>query len=153
MKLAELIRFEEGYSDVPYVCSEGYVTIGYGTKLHKAKGMAPSNFPLVVNTDIAEQLLHIEVETKVARLLNSSAGRTYTNLSEDRQAIILSMSYQMGVSGVLAFRNMWAALDIGDYHKAGFEMLDSKWASKDTPTRALRHSSVMVAGTFRGTYE
>ena len=53
----------------------------------------------------------------------------------EKQEIIAEMSYQLGVSGVLRFRKMWAALREFDYKRASAEMLDSTWAVQ-TPNRA-----------------
>ena len=58
--------------------------------------------------------------------------------------ILYNMVYQMGVKGVLNFKNMIKALEAKDYKRAGDEMLDSKWA-KQTPARANRLSKAMKA--------
>jgi len=49
--------------------------------------------------------------------------------------VLTEMAFQMGVSGVLNFKNMWQALDDGKYEEAADHGLDSKWA-KQTPERA-----------------
>lgn len=51
--------------------------------------------------------------------------------------IIIHMAYQLGVTGVGGFRNMWAAIEAEDYETAAEEMLDSRWHSQ-TPARAER---------------
>lgn len=72
-------------------------------------------------------------------------------MNEDRQSIIISMAYQMGIKGVLGFGNMWSAIRKGDWDKAADEALDSRWA-RQTPARAHRHATVMQAGSAKGVY-
>lgn len=151
MNLIKILAFEEGFRTDPYLCSEGFVTIGLGTKLHKSKGMDPADFPIKVTRRIAEEWLHTEVAVKDSKLLRSNSGHTYANLSDDQRAIILSMAYQMGVRGVLNFRRMWHALAEGNDDQAALEALDSSWAQQ-TPERAERHARVLRGESLEEVY-
>lgn len=151
MNVLKIIAFEEGFMPKPYLCSEGFVTIGLGTKLHKSKGMNPEDFPIRVSRRIAEEWLSTEVDIKHRKLGNSIWIQTYNNLGDDRRAIIISMAYQMGTAGVLGFKKMWAQMARGSYYLAAEEMLDSKWA-KQTPKRAERHARVMRGETLENVY-
>jgi lysozyme len=51
---------------------------------------------------------------------------------------LAAMAYQLGVDGVLEFKNMLAALKAGDLVAAKAHALDSDWARNDTPVRAKR---------------
>ena len=152
MNLIKILSFEEGFRNKPYLCSEGYVTIGYGTKLHNSKGMNPADFPISVSREMGEEWLHSEVAIKDMKMLQSSVSSTYRHLDDDRRAIILSMAYQMGTAGVLKFKNMWKALAKGDYYIASVEMLDSRWATQ-TAERANRHARVMRKEKLEDVYE
>ncbi len=150
MSVKKILKFEEGFRAKPYLCSEGYVTIGLGTKLHTDKGMNPKDFPLSINLMTAEGLLSNDV-VHIYEVLGSSS---YTRIAGifgsqtlARREILISMMYQMGVSGVYKFRNMWTALENGQYDLAATEMLDSRWA-RQTPARAERHAEVMRSSTF-----
>jgi lysozyme len=55
------------------------------------------------------------------------------------------MSYQMGTTGVMKFKNTLTAIEHGDYELAALGMLDSTWA-KQTPNRARRLASQMKVG-------
>ncbi len=151
MNLIKILKFEEGFREKPYLCSEGFVTIGLGTKLHKSKGMNPEDFPITVSEGIAEEWLNGEVDVSRYRLNTSHVGSIFQQLSYSRRPIILYMAYQMGVDGVLNFNNMWAALENKDYTKASTEALDSKWA-RQTPERAMRHAKVLLTGDLEETY-
>jgi len=56
--------------------------------------------------------------------------------------VLIEMAYQMGVNGVLKFKNMLRALSQEDYETAADEMLDSRWA-KQTPSRAKALSEII----------
>ena len=74
-------------------------------------------------------------------------ARLYDSLSEERKTIIISMTYQMGLVGILNFQNMWVAISQGDFDLASEEMLNSRWA-KQTQGRAERHAQVMKSGSL-----
>jgi lysozyme len=59
------------------------------------------------------------------------------------QEILVEMSYQLGVYGVLGFTDMWRALRKKDYIAASIAMLDSVWAKIQTPQRAKKLAKKM----------
>jgi lysozyme len=142
MTIKKILAFEEGFRRKPYLCSAGYVTIGYGTKLHKRKGMKPENFPLTITELAGTEMLNDDISEILEALDRSKYSHIFSSLSQARQNIIISMSYQLGVTGVLKFKKTWGYLGKGDFNAASIEMLDSKWHS-DTPERANRHSVAM----------
>lgn len=148
MNLKDVLLVEEGYSSKPYLCSEGYPTIGYGTKVAN-KGVSIDSIALRVTKDSASALLEDEVLKVVFRL---STFKWYRDLDEDRRIIIKSMCYQLGVDGLLKFKRMIAALSEKDYALAAKEALDSKWY-KQTPKRAIRHATVLEHGSLIEVYE
>ena len=140
--IRQIIEIEEGFRAHPYLCSEGFVTIGYGTKLHDKKGQNPNDFSLVVSEDAAFALLKDKVSYIKTRLMSGRHSRTYQGLSQNRKDILVSMAYQLGTSGLYNFKKMWAALAEQDYDTASVEMMDSRWA-KQTPERARRHADAI----------
>ena len=70
---------------------------------------------------------------------------------ESRQAVLVSMAYQMGVSGLSGFRNTLKAVADGQWADAAKGMLDSKWA-RQTPARANRHANQMLSGVWAKGY-
>lgn len=152
MNLKNILVFEEGYRNKPYLCSEGFVTIGLGTKLNNKTGLNPEDFPIVFTMEIAEAFLNKDVVRMENSLNNSNMGDIFNTLDEDRRAIILSMSYQMGVSGVLKFPSMWKALKNKNWNEASKQALDSVWARVQTPARAGRHARVLAGETLDEVY-
>ncbi len=128
MSLLDDIKQEEGFRGTIYKCTEGFDTIGYGTRL-----------PL--SEKEAEMILEYRLN-----ILKDNLSSSLYMLDIDKKAwdILYNMVYQMGVKGVLNFKNMIKALEAKDYKRAGDEMLDSKWA-KQTPARANRLSKAMKA--------
>ena len=126
--LIDDIKQEEGFKGIVYKCTEGFDTIGYGTRL-----------PL--SEKEAEMILEYRLN-----ILKGNLSSSLYMLDIDKKAwdILYNMVYQMGVKGVLNFKNMIKALEAKDYNRAGDEMLDSKWA-KQTPARANRLSKAMKA--------
>jgi len=58
------------------------------------------------------------------------------DLTPARQEVLIEMAYQIGVPGLLKFTEMWRAIQAGQWRRAAFEMLNSKWARMDSPKRA-----------------
>ncbi len=143
MLATDIIADEEGFRSHPYLCSEGYVTVGYGTKLHKHKGLDPSKFTIVVDRNIGMQLLKDKVNQCHTLLSSGKVSDIYKAVPEEVKTILVSMAYQIGYQGLTKFHRMWGALEEGNFGKAADEMLDSKWAKNDSPARALRHSIVV----------
>lgn len=124
--LIEDIKAEEGFSGTVYVCSEGFDTVGYGSRMPITK-------------EEAELLLEYRLKGMKSQL----TGYLYDiDIKDEAWDILFNMSYQMGVKGVLNFKNMIKALKNNDYKEASIQMLDSLWA-KQTPNRAKRLSDRM----------
>jgi len=125
--MIEMIKKHEGFRGMPYEDSLGFPTIGYGTKLPLTK-------------EEAELLLKHRLDKKIEEL--KSYEPFFIDLPQKAQEVIANMSYQMGVGGVMKFKNMWNALKNEDYKKAADEMLDSRWA-RQTPNRANELAEIM----------
>jgi len=124
--LIEDIKLEEGYSGTIYRCTEGFDTIGYGSRLPITK-------------EEAELLLEYRLKAMKAQLTSYLYD---LDIKQEAWDILFNMSYQIGVKGVLNFKNMIKALKNNDYKEASIQMLDSLWA-KQTPNRAKRLSDRM----------
>lgn len=143
-----IIKVEEGWRSKAYHCSEGWVTIGWGRKLSDIKyAPLPS---MTANKEeelkfVREKIIQIEGQ------LRSRFPLAWSKCNEQRQAILVSMCYQVGFVGLIAFQKMWACLDRGDFEGASREMVNSKWYVQ-TRHRALRHSQQMRTGTMHVYY-
>lgn len=133
-ELLERLKKFEGYRRHAYHCSLGHLTIGFGTMIEEGGHGVPEY--------IAELLLRDYLQTIDTRLRVHS---WYCDLDTARQHCILEMAYQMGVEGVLGFRNMIAAIQKGDFIEAAAQALDSLWA-RQTPARANDVAERLAAG-------
>lgn len=128
-ELIERIKKHEGFVGYAYKDTEGFDTIGYGTKL-----------------PLSDKEAHVLLTMRLNDMTNELRKREpfVDNLPEDKQEVIFEMCYQMGVGGVLGFKKMWNALKGKDYLEAGAQMLNSKWANQ-TPNRANSLYKLMIA--------
>lgn len=114
----------------------GYVSLGWGFCISADRGR-----PLP--REIADRWLdQIIAETCVALDYRIPWWRTQPG---EVQRALVSMAYQLGVSGLLNFRRMLAALERGDRYEAAVEALDSRWANQ-TRARAERIAA-MIGGS------
>lgn len=70
----------------------------------------------------------------------------WENLSPERQDVLVNMGYQMGFAGLLNFVNTLGNIAKGAWSAAAVGMRASLWATKQTPTRALRLAKQMETG-------
>ena len=127
MRLLDEIKNDEGFEGMPYKDSLGIDTIGIGTKLP-------------ISEDEAELLAKVRLQKKIDHLLSEKP--IVLTLTQSRQEVLFNMAYQLGVNGLLKFKNMWSAIEARDYNKAADEMLDSRWYTQ-TPNRAKKLSDIM----------
>ncbi len=143
-KYAEIIiKLEEGWSSKPYYCSEKFPTVGYGERI----GNKGDPLPNITRTEKQALQFLRERIFEITNRLVAHKPKAWNNCNEQRQAVLISLCYQLGVTGVLKFNNMWAALERNDFELASKEMLNSLWA-KQTKNRALRHSKTMKDGSL-----
>ena len=126
MSLIEDIKIEEGFSGIVYKCSEGFDTVGYGSRMPITK-------------EEAELLLEYRLKAMKAQLTSYLYD---LDIKQEAWDILFHLAYQLGVNGVLKFKKMIEALRAKDYKGASIQMLDSLWA-RQTPNRAKRLSDRM----------
>lgn len=132
--LTRQLTGDEGTKATVYKDSLGYYTIGVGRLVDARKpgsGLRPKEMAFMLANDIEERMLALSVQLPWME-----------ELSEPRQAVLLNMSFQLGVAGLLGFKNTLLMIRAGDYEAASKGMLQSLWA-RQTPNRAKRLSEQM----------
>lgn len=131
LKIANaLIKRHESIRLKPYQDSEKKrLTIGWGRNLED-RGITTIEADFMLDNDIGLCVYHLR-KLKV-----------FSELSENRQAVLVDMVYNLGYEGFLKFKDLIKALEEHDYEKASQEMLDSLWA-KQVKTRAVRLAKIM----------
>lgn len=132
--MIEQIKRHEGFRSKPYLCSEGYPTIGYGTNL-QTRGITKQEAEELLLNDLAK----IDAYLNQLGLLNG--------LNEARQAVLFNMVYQLGRTGFSQFKHTISYIQQGKFEQAADEMLDSRW-SMQTPKRAKELADQMRTGEF-----
>ena len=136
-KLIEMIKEHEGVVPHAYQDSRGYWTIGVGRLIDKALGGGLSDGE--IDYLLANDIKRCRAEAEQYPWFNK--------MNEPRQAVILSMLFNLGRPRFDKFQNMQAALLVGDYTLASHEMLDSRWASQ-VGRRAIEMSEMMESGEW-----
>ena len=136
------LKRDEGWREYAYddatgepVTCQGWVTLGYGFMVDKRKGGR-------IPEPVADYWLEYEIEHRVDDLLDRMPW--LKDQPDDVQRALINMSYQLGVDGLMKFKNMLKELRKGDRHEAARAALNSLWA-KQTPNRANR-----IADLIRG---
>lgn len=140
MTIEELLIREEGFNASAYQDHLGFWTIGYGKLIDARKGGG-------INKRQALALLRDEIAEKRVELDDQLGW--WRNLDETRQTVLLSMVFQMGIAGVVGFKNTLSALKAGDFAKAAKGIRSSKWAEQ-TPGRAERMAKAIESGSLEG---
>ena len=149
MNIFTVLGWEEGYSKKPFIDSLGYPTIGHGTRIGP-KGADLSMYQIEFSKKVAAAYM----EEDVSDLLDELANRFnwYTQLTFDKQLVICSMAYQLGVNGLAKFRKMILAIEREDWASVRVEALDSNWFDQ-TPERAMRHAKVLGGEPIKIVYK
>ncbi len=138
-EIIRLLRGDEGEVLHSYVDSLGFQTIGVGRLIDKRKGGG-------ITKEESAYLLANDIRRKSADLDKHLPW--WRNLCHARQGVLLSMTFQMGIEGLLGFKNTLAMIHAGKYDEAAKGLLNSLWA-RQTPERAGRMAVQMLSGEWK----
>jgi lysozyme len=128
----ELVR-DEGLKLKPYRCTAGKLTIGVGRNLDDV-GISASEAMLLLEHDINRVIAKLSYHLP-----------WWSSLTDNRQRVLANMAFNLGIDGLLKFKNTLSYIQNGKYREAAKAMLESKWA-KQVGERAVRLSKMMEAG-------
>lgn len=131
----DLIRHHEALKLKPYRCFAGKLTIGYGRNL-ESRGISEAE---------ADFLFESDFNNAQYDAITYFAG--FESLDEVRQAVLIDMSFQLGLRRLGTFVKLKQAVKDRDFVQAAVEMVDSQWA-KQTPNRARTLAAMMRHGTW-----
>lgn len=138
-ELARQLRADEGERSCVYQDTMNLWTIGVGRLVDSRKpgaGLRPDEITYLLNNDIDDR-----IESLTRRL------PWFQTLDDARRGALLNLAFQLGVDGLLGFKNTLAMIQRGDYESASIAMLDSKWATQ-TPERAKRMAKQIKTGQW-----
>lgn len=133
------LKRDEGEVLHAYQDHLGFWTIGIGILIDKRKGggLRPEESEFIFRNRL--KLLDAELSDRLPWI---------SRLDPARKGVLINMAFQMGVAGLLGFRNTLAMVEAGRYGDAAKLMLESKWA-RQTPVRAQRLSNQMATGNWQ----
>ena len=138
-EITKQLRRDEGVVEHAYQDHLGWWTIGVGRLIDKRKGgrLTDDEIDYLLANDIAEKERELEASVSF-----------YKRLDEARKGVLLNMAFNLGVHGLLGFRNTLKLIETGKYEEASKEMLKSKWA-RQVGDRAVRLSKQMLTGEWQ----
>lgn len=134
-RLVKMLTLHEGYRRFPYRDTVGKLTVGIGINLDDTG----------LYLDEAEAVLEI----RLARVATELERRLpwIDQLDEVRACVLVDMAYNLGVEGLLGFKNTLAFVKAGDYNRAANGMKASKWYGQ-VGTRSKRLVEMMRTGRW-----
>lgn len=131
---------EEGRVAYAYKDSLGYLTIGVGRLIDKAKGgkLSDEEIDHLLANDIRSKMHAIEGWPAWAAVKDDPA----------RATALLSMAFQLGVEGLAGFKNSLQLIADRQWQQAAANLMQSKWA-KQTPNRARRVTQMIATGVMQ----
>ena len=134
-RLHSMIEMHEGKKYKPYRDTVGKLTIGIGRNLDD-RGLSEDEVQLLFSNDV--------------RIATEELERAFPwtrSLDEVRKAVLIDMSFNMGLPVLSQFKNTLSLIERGEYEKAAVAMLQSKWATQ-VGNRAKRLSEMMRTGVW-----
>ena len=112
--IEDQLILHEGLRLKPYRCTAGKLTIGVGRNLED-KGISHHEALFLLRNDI------VEVTAQLERF------DWFRALGPVRRKVLIDMCFNLGIQGLLGFKQMIEALKQSDYQAAADEMVSSKW--------------------------
>lgn len=136
MNIYEQLIRDEGDRPFPYRDSEGKLTIGVGHNLD-AKGLSARVRRMIMEEDVEDATRELYEALPWAK-----------DLSEPRRGALINMSFNMGIGGLLTFKNTLQAIKEGRWEDARTGILTSKYAKQVGP-RAHRLAKQIVTDKWQ----
>jgi len=131
--IANFLVAEEGEEFKVYLDSEGIPTIGVGRNL-RDKGISEDESRLLLKNDIIECYRDLY-----------DIFPNFDSFSSNRRVVLISMRFNLGLSGFKGFKEMIAAIQSDDWERAAVELLDSDRGRK-LIERSKREAEMLRGG-------
>lgn len=135
-KLAEQLKKHEGLRLKPYKDTVGKLTLGIGRNLED-KGITEQEALFMLNNDVDYFYKKLTKELPWVK-----------NLDDARQNVLVNMAFNLGINGLLGFKNMLSCIVNMNFTGAAEEMLNSKWA-RQVGNRSVELAEQMRTGEFK----
>ena len=140
MDLAQqLVSEEEGLTLAAKPDAKGLWEIGYGHDLPPGDHTGLTWSQQEADSNLQQDL--------ASAFLIAQRFPLFSTLNEVRQAVLVSMAFQMG-GKPQSWPNFMQALSDEDYNAAAAAGLDTDWARTQTPARAKREMAMLRSGEW-----
>ena len=129
-EISDMLLKHEGIRLHPYHDTVGKLTIGVGRNLDD-RGITTDEAMFMLNNDITDFTLQL-----------SDRLYWFDAQPERVKLVLIDMAFNMGIGGLLTFKNTLEHIKNGNYKLASEEMLQSKWA-KQVGNRARELSNIL----------
>lgn len=144
MDIIEQLKRDEGLRTHVYIDTVGKRTIGYGHNLDAnplpfdvTNGITIEQAQSILQTDVAHMKVRLSVALPWVELLD-----------DERHGVLINMSFNMGVPGLLKFHNTLNHVQHGFYKDASRDMANSTWYTQ-VGVRARRLAVQMELGIWQ----
>ena len=141
-RLLESVKKHEGYRNKVYLDTLGKRTVGVGHLCVEDFWEDDKEY----EEKFLMEILQKDLQQAIRGARSLMEKHDCADIDEQAEEILIEMVFQLGMTGVSKFKNMWKALAELNYVGASYEMLDSRWA-KQTPNRAKSMAQIMKAIT------
>ena len=135
LELAKQLIKHEGMRLKPYKDTVGKLTIGVGRNLDDVG----------ISKEEALLLLHNDIKRADEQLVKALPWTT--KMDRVRYSVLVNMVFNMGMGGLLQFKNTISLIEQGKYKEAAKAMIDSKWA-RQVGNRAIELAKQMETGVY-----
>ncbi|MBB3258243.1 lysozyme [Paraburkholderia bannensis] len=137
------LRRDEGVRYSIYRDTAGIPTVGVGHNCQISP--LPAGWVCPLTDDQVNQLMTNDITSTLAKLDFNLPW--WSGLDEVRQRVIANMAFNMGISGLLTFRNTLTNIKLGYYTAAATGMRASLWA-RQVGVRSQRLAQAMETGVM-----
>ncbi len=117
-QLIESVKLHEGFRDRPYLDTVGKRTVGYGWNID--------------DTPMEREAAEVQLTKKLERCEREVSTKIdfYPNLTQARKDVLIEMCFNLGLEGLLGFKNTLRLMGESRHEEAAVQMLKSKWAEQ-----------------------
>ena len=137
-RLLKSVKEHEGYRNKVYLDTLGKRTVGVGHLCVEDFWEDDKEY----EEDFLMDILKKDLQEAIRGAKQLMEDQGCADINEQAEEILIEMVFQLGMTGVSKFKNMWKCLSELNYVGASYEMLDSRWA-KQTPNRAKAMAKTM----------
>tara|TARA_R110000868_G_scaffold19561_1_gene84202 strand:- start:225 stop:680 length:456 start_codon:yes stop_codon:yes gene_type:complete len=146
-KLEEQLALEEGSPPKTYLDTKGILTGGIGHNLIDEPEAGFDRVGVIVPPEVCTRWFQKDIQDAIKDL--DYHLRWWDSLNDVRQNALLNLCFNMGINGLLTFKNTLKMLEIGDYRGAANGLRNSQYAKDVGRTRSGRLAAMIETGEWQ----